>query len=271
MALVDQHETTTSEEVGTVVADTQYGTVDNFRACHERGIRSHMGDMLEGQGAGGRRAGIFGMEAFIYDAPSDTYRCPAGQTLRRRKHKKKRNAFEYACSRKVCSVCAIRAQCTRAANGAARTIKRHINQEAIDAARAQSRSGAAKRDRRRRKWLMEGSFADSANNHGFKRARWRRLHNQRIQDYLIAAVQNVRTLLRHMKRYDTAVAEAMHAYKNLPAAGFCNAISLFKSATSSLCRPSRVSILIKQLLRGVRPGLMNYGSDRPFEQHARKT
>jgi hypothetical protein len=38
---------------------------------------------------------------------------------------------------------------------------------------------------------MEGSLADAANNHHFKRARWRRLRNQQIQDYLIAAIQNV--------------------------------------------------------------------------------
>jgi hypothetical protein len=32
---------------------------------------------------------------------------------------------------------------------------------------------------------MEKSFADAANNHHFKRARWRRLWRQQIQDYLI--------------------------------------------------------------------------------------
>lgn len=69
-----------------------------------------------------------------------------------------------------------------------------------DAARKESHSNRAKRDRVRRKWLMEGSFADSANNHGFKRSRWRRLHNQKIQDYLIAAIQNVRILMRHLQR-----------------------------------------------------------------------
>ena len=42
---------------------------------------------------------------------------------------------------------------------------------------------------------MEQSFADAANNHHFKRARWRRLWRQQIQDYLIAAIQNVRILL----------------------------------------------------------------------------
>jgi hypothetical protein len=44
---------------------------------------------------------------------------------------------------------------------------------------------------------MERSFADAANNHHFKRARWRRLWRQQIQDYLIAAIQNVRILLTH--------------------------------------------------------------------------
>jgi hypothetical protein len=42
---------------------------------------------------------------------------------------------------------------------------------------------------------LEGSFADAANNHGFKRARWRRLWRQQIQDYLIAAIQNIRIIL----------------------------------------------------------------------------
>lgn len=35
--------------------------------------------------------------------------------------------------------------------------------------------------------LMEGSFADAANNHGLKRARWRGLIHQQTQDHLIAA------------------------------------------------------------------------------------
>ena len=43
---------------------------------------------------------------------------------------------------------------------------------------------------------MEGSVAQSANCHGFKRARWRRLWRQQIQDWLIAACQNMRILVR---------------------------------------------------------------------------
>jgi hypothetical protein len=62
------------------------------------------------------------------------------------------------------------------------------NKQALDIARAQAHSLAARRDRKRRHHLMEHSFADAANNHHFKRARWRRLWSEQIQDYLIAAI-----------------------------------------------------------------------------------
>ena len=194
--LVDQHEHNTGMKVETAVADSQYGTVENFRACGQRGIRPHMADLATAQKGTGRRKGIFDESRFIYDPATDTYRCPAGQTLKRRRHRKARRAYEYTAGPKVCGACRLRSQCTRAKR-AARTLKRHEDQDAIDAARAESASLAAKRDRRRRKHLMEGSFADAANNHGFKRSRWRRLWRQQIQDYLIAAVQNIRLLLRH--------------------------------------------------------------------------
>lgn len=209
--LVDQHEQHTNEKVKTVVADSQYGTVENFRACNERGIRSHMGDMLAPQIKAGSRKGIFGYEDFKYNPETDTFICPAGQKLSRRKHKKKRKAYEYTCSKSVCMECKLRSQCTRAKGGMARTIKRHYNQEAIDAGRLESKSPAAGRDRIKRKWLMEGSFADATNNHGFKRSRWRRLWRQRIQDYMIATAQNVRILLTALDRKPKTVAAVVRS------------------------------------------------------------
>lgn len=213
VGLVEQHERTTSQRVQTVVADHQYGTAANFRECGQRGITSHMGDVLAAQSNQQRREGIFGYDEFIYDAATDSYRCPAGQVLTRRKRMPQRMAFEYACARGICKVCSLRDQCTRAKDKP-RSLKRHDDQDLIDAARAQSHSRQGKRDRIRRKWLMEGSFADAANNHGLKRSRWRGLWRQRIQDYLIAAVQNVRILLRHAKRTPPRVAHGA-----LPAPG----------------------------------------------------
>jgi hypothetical protein len=58
-----------------------------------------------------------------------------------------------------------------------------------------------KRQRRRlmirRRYKVEGSFADGANNHGFKRARWRGLMSIEIQNLMIASIQNLRKLLRY--------------------------------------------------------------------------
>ena len=195
LPLVAQHEWNTATQAETVIADKQYGTAENFRAGQARGLETHMGDLLAPQKDKGRRADIFAEEDFTYDTATDTYRCPAGQTLTRRKHKTQRAAWEYAASTATCRACPLRAQCTRSQT--ARSVKRHEGHELIQRGREQAHSPAAYRDRQRRKWRMEGSFADAANNHGFKRARWRRLWRQQIQDYLIATVQNLRILLRH--------------------------------------------------------------------------
>ena len=199
LALVEQHEANTAVCVETVVADKQYGTSENFKACAERGVRSHMGDFEEALKGKGKREGIFAEDRFVYDEAADVYRCPAGATLTRRKHKKTRGCYEYAAATGVCRACALRSQCTRAASGA-RTIKRDYDEALIARGRMQSHTPEAKRDRQRRKWLMEGSFADAANNHGFKRARWRRLWRQSIQDLLIATVQNVRIIVNRRCR-----------------------------------------------------------------------
>ena len=109
-----------------------------------------------------------------------------------------RRTMEYYVPSRGCLKCSLREQCTRSKTG--RTLHRHENQELLDEAREQAHSDQAKRDRKRRQILIEGSFADAANNHGFKRSRWRRLSRQQIQDWLIAAIQNVRTLLKATKK-----------------------------------------------------------------------
>ena len=207
MGVVAQHEANTGRAVETVVADSKYGTVENYVACQQQGIRTHMGDVLAKQTNNPRRQGIFPDHAFEYQSATNTYRCPAGQTLVPRRLHPKRRTWEYHTARGVCATCALRAQCTRAAYG--RTIKRHEHQELLDRARVQAHSPAADRDRRRRKHLAEGSFADAANNYHFKRSRWRRLWRQQIQDLLIATIQNVKILLKYTLRRAAAVVQAV--------------------------------------------------------------
>ena len=189
-ALMEQHQQNTHCQIKTVVADHKYGTAENFVACHPQGVVTHLGDARAKRG---KVEGIFSADRFEYQPASDTYLCPAGQRLRRRRYVRRQRVWEYGADPAACASCALRPQCTR--SKVARVISRHEQAEVLEVCRAQAHSAAARRDRQRRQYLVEGSFADAANNHGFKRARWRRLWRQQIQDYLIAAIQNIRILL----------------------------------------------------------------------------
>jgi Transposase DDE domain len=79
----------------------------------------------------------------------------------------------------------------------------------LEKARKIASSKAAKGDLKRRQHLIERSFADAANCHGLKRARWRGLWKQAIQDLLIATVQNLRKLLKHLSKSDQALANPL--------------------------------------------------------------
>ena len=105
-----------------------------------------------------------------------------------------RGYSEYAADKGVCSQCFLRAQCTRSKEG--RTINRYALQGVLDRARRQSASKRGIADRKRRQHFQERNFADAANRHGFKRSRWRGLWRQSLQDFLIAALQNLRVLIR---------------------------------------------------------------------------
>src|ERR1700724_3786352 len=110
----------------------------------------------------------------------------------RRLHSR-RLTWEYVTKRGVCLKCHLRKFCTRSRTG--RTMRRHRDQKLLDRARRQANTKQAKLEREGRQHLIERSFADASNLHGFKRARWRGLIRQSIQDLLIATVQNLRKLI----------------------------------------------------------------------------
>jgi Transposase DDE domain/Transposase domain (DUF772) len=194
MAVVQQHEQNTGKPAQTVVADHKYGTAENYVAGQKAGWTTHMGDVLGKQDHTQSQTGLFPESAFIYNRDADTYACPAGQILKPRRVHHYKRTWEYCLPIKICAACPLRSQCTRAVI-TGRTIRRHEHQELLDTARQQAHSAQARKDRQRRQIVIEQSFADAANNHGFKRSRWRRLWRQQIQDYLIAAIQNIRILL----------------------------------------------------------------------------
>src|ERR1700730_574331 len=103
----------------------------------------------------------------IAERRSYTYLCPAGQVMRPRRLHQVRLSWEYVTKRGVCLSCRWeeREFCTRSKPG--RSLKRHRDQALLDRARRQANTKRAKLDRKRRQHLVERSFADAANRHGF--------------------------------------------------------------------------------------------------------
>jgi transposase/uncharacterized protein (UPF0179 family) len=204
-SLIDSHQKNTEQKVETAVADSKYGTIENYLACQDRGIKAHFKSLEQTQKNTGTKKGIFPKEAFSYDAENDIFICPAGQTLKRRKYYKKRKHYEYIASKKACSSCKLRDQCTKAKSG--RTLKRHVRQGDLEHMRKQAGSEESKKDIKTRQHLMQRSFA-RATRYGYKRARWRRLWRVEIQEYLTASIQNIVVFIGNVKEQDPAVAIA---------------------------------------------------------------
>ena len=138
LPLLEKHQATTGTKVETVVADSKYGTIDNFLSCHDQGIQAHIPDLLKIVHKRAAQLGIFTEDRFKYDPCTDTYRCPAGTLMKPKSLHIHRSSRDYAAPKKVCAACELRDQCTK--NKAGRTIKRHLRQEELDTMRENSRS-----------------------------------------------------------------------------------------------------------------------------------
>jgi len=192
--MIDIHQKNTQKVVETTVADSKYGTINNFLLCHDLGIKAHIASLEKTQRGSGRQKGIFPKEAFAYNPENDTFTCPAGNSLKRRNYNKERNHYEYKAPSEICAKCKLRKHCTRSKDG--RSLKRHIRQDELDIMLTYAQSRKAKRDIKTRQHLSERSFARSK-RYGFKRARWRGSWRMEIQDFLIAALQNILLLANH--------------------------------------------------------------------------
>jgi transposase len=232
-SIVDNHQKNTEITVEAVVADSKYGSIENYLACQDRDIKAHFSSLEQTQQGTGTKKGIFPKEAFSYNAETDTFTCPAGQTLKKRRFYKKRQHYEYVAAAGTCNSCQLKKQCTKAKSG--RSLKRHVRQDDLDSMLTQASSPESKKDIKTRQHLMERSFA-RATRYGYQRARWRRLWRVQIQEYLTAAIQNIMILLKDVKEPATALQMrvAAKAVKQASRTKFCGLLNLFNPLASNI-------------------------------------
>jgi len=94
----------------TVVADTGYSNGEHGQHCEDDGIIAIV-PRAETVNTEGKQ--YFSRDRFIYDAGSDTWQCPAGETLTCREVSQTEQKKKYWTT--ACGGCALKPQCTRAA------------------------------------------------------------------------------------------------------------------------------------------------------------
>ena len=115
-------------ETLSVVADAGYSNGEQLKGCEQAGITPYVPVQraLNNQGEGR----YFERAAFAYDAGADTYRCPAGELLRRKTINREARLVLYSTA--ACGGCALKGQCTGAKQ---RWVSRHFEEEVLERTR----------------------------------------------------------------------------------------------------------------------------------------
>jgi transposase len=116
-----------------VLADGGYRDAQELAQCEAAGISAYVPAPPDGQAA----RGLYGREAFVYDAGANTFRCPGAQQLTHRHVEVRRGQRDHMYANyAACTACHLRVHCTR---GTFRRIKRTEGHEVLDAAAARAK------------------------------------------------------------------------------------------------------------------------------------
>src|SRR5215472_12098307 len=179
-----------------LIGDTAYGSAEMLDwLVNKQGIEPHIPVFDKSQ----RTDGTFSREDFTYDHARDTYRCPAGQTLRHYRRQftiprtgvMKDNSVRYRASKRDCQACPLKPRCCP--NTPARKISRSIHEGARDLAREIAKTEAYQTSRRQRK-KVEMLFAHLKRILKLDRLRLRGPNGARDEFHLAATAQNLRKL-----------------------------------------------------------------------------
>jgi len=201
-----------------LLADAIYASVADLRACRDAGVVLYAalkaGTAARPAGAaeqGSRRQplpllpppppgrrGYYGKEQFVWDEPSQSYTCPAGQVLERlgRGKEGRVNGGEVAVEKygtKACQGCPQRPACTRSQYG--RKIKRLVEEPLLHELRQRMGSAAGQQLYRLRQQTIELAFADAAEHRGLRRFSGFGLRLAQTQVGLLVLLHNGKALM----------------------------------------------------------------------------
>jgi transposase len=164
VTMAHQAREATGTDALTVLADRGYFSGPQVLACEEAGIVPILPKPLT---SSAKADGRWGKQDFVYDPASDTYRCPAGETMIRRfstvEHDMKLHGYATPACRLRCTV---KANCTASIE---RRIKRWEHEHVVETMQARlDRMPGAMRVRRRTVEHVFGTLKDWMGRSHFK-------------------------------------------------------------------------------------------------------
>ena len=173
--------------VEAVGLDAGYFTSAVCKGIEDRGLYGVMGYRRPTH-----KKGYFYKREYQYDVNSDTYICPAGQSLIY-KTTSREGYRHYQSDPNICVNCEHLLRCTKNAKQV-KTVTRHVWENSKERINQHRLTPEGKVIYKRRKETVERSFADAKQLHGYRYARYTGLSRVQGQCLLVAAAQNIKKI-----------------------------------------------------------------------------
>ena len=173
--------------VEAVGLDAGYFTSAVCKGIEDRGLYGVMGYRRPTH-----KKGYFYKREYQYDVNSDTYICPAGQSLIY-KTTSREGYRHYQSDPNICVNCEHLLRCTKNAKQV-KTVTRHVWENSKERINQHRLTPEGKVIYKRRKETVERSFADAKQLHGYRYARYTGLNRVQGQCLLVAAAQNIKKI-----------------------------------------------------------------------------
>ena len=173
--------------VEAVGLDAGYFTSAVCKGIEDRGLYGVMGYRRPTH-----KKGYFYKREYQYDVNSDTYICPAGQSLIY-KTTSREGYRHYQSDPNICVNCEHLSRCTKNAKQV-KTVTRHVWENSKERINQHRLTPEGKVIYKRRKETVERSFADAKQLHGYRYARYTGLSRVQGQCLLVAAAQNIKKI-----------------------------------------------------------------------------
>jgi transposase len=181
-----------------VVADAGYSNGEQATGCEQRAILPHVpaNRAINNKGDGT----LFDRSLFLYDENTDTFRCPAQQTLHRKQVQSRKKSVIYAAPVEVCCHCPLKSQCTSTTR---RFVQRHLHDGALQRMNARATAQAM----RLRRCTVERPFAMLKYAiFGHPRFLLRGLAGAQVEIALASIAYNLKTMINFLGASNLAAA-----------------------------------------------------------------